>query len=78
MFPVVVSVDQSAAGDIGFHSAAGLGCAKGTDHDSTDWMVPSTSAKNLAEGWGADEYCFQRPIPKSSSSWPPSLCAYYQ
>ena len=68
MFPVVVSVDQSAAGDIGFHSAAGLGCAKGTDHDSTDWVVLDTSTGNLAEGWCTDEYYSQRPVLEVSSS----------
>ena len=34
-----------------------LGCAEGTDHDSTDWVVPKTSARNLAEDWYEDEYC---------------------
>ena len=74
MFPVVVSTSHSAAGDIGCHSAAdtvgvaGSGCAKGSDHDSPDWVVLDTSAGSLAEGWCADEYCFQSPIPEASSS----------
>ena len=60
----MVSAGHSAAGDIDCHSAAGMvdvagsGCAEGTDHDSTDWMVLGTSAENLAEGWCADECCF--------------------
>ena len=80
----MVSTDHSAAGDVDCHSsadtvdAAGSGCAEGTDHDSIDWVVPGTSAGSLAEGWWADEYCFQRPVPEASSSWPPSLCAYCQ
>ena len=36
MFPVVVSADHFAAGDIDCHSATGLGYSEGTDHDSTD------------------------------------------
>ena len=56
MFPVVVSADHSAAGDIDYQSTAGSGCTKGTDHDSTDWVVPGTSARSLAEGWYEDEY----------------------
>ena len=64
MFPVVVFAGHSAAGDVDFHSAtdtvdaAGLGCTKDTDHDSTDWVVPGTSAGSLVEGWCTDEYCF--------------------
>ena len=64
MLPIVVSAGHSAAWDIDFHSAtdtvdaAGLCCAEDTDHDSTDWVVPSTFARSLAEGWCADEYCF--------------------
>ena len=47
----MVSADHSAAGDVDYNSAAGSGCAEGTDHDSTDWVVPGTSAGSLAEGW---------------------------
>ena len=74
MFPVVVSAGHYAAGDVDCHSAAGtvdaasLGCAEGTDHDSTNWVVPGTSAGSLAEDSCMDEYCFQRPVPKASSS----------
>ena len=74
VFPVVVSTGHSAAGDVDCHSAASTmdatdsGCAEGTDHDSTDWVDPGTSAGSLAEGWCVDEYCFQRPVPKASSS----------
>ena len=80
----MVSADHSAAGGVDCHSAVGMvdvagsGCAKGTDHDSPDWVVLGTSARNLAEDWCADEYCFQRPVPEASSSWPPSLCACCQ
>ena len=56
MFPVVVSADHSAAGEVDCHSAAGLGCAEGTDHDSTDWVILGTSARSLAEDWCADKY----------------------
>ena len=51
----MVSAGHSTAGDVDSHSAAGMvviagsGCAEGTDHDSTDWVVPITSAGNLAE-----------------------------
>ena len=58
MFPVVVSADHSAAEDIGYHSATSSSCARGTDHDSTDWGVLGTSAGSLAEDWHTDEYCF--------------------
>ena len=74
MLPIVVSTGHSAAGDVDFHSAtsmvdaAGTDCAESPDHDSTDWVVPSTSAGSLAEGWCADEYCFQRHVPEASSS----------
>ena len=84
MFPIVVSTDHSAAEDVDCHSiagtvdATGTDCAEGTDHDSTDWMVPGTSAGNLAEDWCMDGYYFHRPIPEASSSWPPSLCACCQ
>ena len=60
----MVSADHSAVGDIDCHSAADTvgfadsGCAKGTDHDSPDWVVPGTSAGNLAEDWCVDEYYF--------------------
>ena len=57
MFPVVVSAGHSAAGDVDCHSAAGSSCAMGTDHDSTDWVVPGTSVGSLAEDWCMDEYC---------------------
>ena len=57
MFPVVVSTDHSAAGDIDYHSTAGSGCTEGIDHDSTDWVVPGTSAGSLAEDWCEDKYC---------------------
>ena len=42
MLPVLVSAGHSTAGDVDCHSvagtvnAAGLGCAEGTDHNSTD------------------------------------------
>ena len=58
MFPVVVSVDHSAAEDVDWHSAAGSGGAEDTDHDSTDWVVPETSTESLAEDWYVDEYYF--------------------
>ena len=67
MLPVLVSAGHSTAGDIDCHpaagtvNAAGLGCTEGTDHNSTDWVVPGTFARSLAEDWCADEYCFQRP-----------------
>ena len=57
MFPVVVSADHSADEDIDCHSAAGSGCAEGTDHDSTNWVVLGTSAGSLAEDWYTDKYC---------------------
>ena len=78
MFPVMVSADHSSARDVDCHSTAGSGCAKGTDHDSTNWVVPRTSAGSLAEDWYVDEYYFQRPVPEASSSWPPSPCACCQ
>ena len=56
MLPIVVSADHSVAEDVYYQPAAGLGCAKDTDHDSTDWVVPKTSAESLAEGWYEDEY----------------------
>ena len=58
MFLVVVFADHSAAEDIDYQSAAGLGCAEDTDHDSTDWVVPGTSTGSLAEDWYVDEYYF--------------------
>ena len=84
MFPAVVSAGHSAAGDVDFHSAAdtvdavGSGCTEGTNHDSTDWVVPGTSIRSLAEDWCADGYYSQRLVPEASSSWPPFLCAYCQ
>ena len=60
----MVSASHSTAGGVDCHSAAGmvdaagLGYTKGTDHDSTNWVVLGTSAGNLAEGWCVDEYCF--------------------
>ena len=74
----MASADHSVAEDVDWHSAAGSGCAKDTDHDSTNWVVPGTSVENLAEGWYVDEYCSQRLVPEASSSWPPSLCTYCQ
>ena len=74
----MVSADHSAAEDVDCHSAAGSGCARGTDHDSTDWVVPKTSAGSLAMDWCADGYYFQRRVPEASSSWSPSPCACYQ
>ena len=74
MLPVVVFADHPVAEDVDCHSAAGmvdvagLGCAKGTDHDSTNWVVPSISAGSLAEDWCVNEYYFQRPIPEASIS----------
>ena len=62
MFPVMVSADHSIAGDIDCHSTAdtvdvaGLGCAEGTDHESTNWVVPGTSTRSLADDWCADGY----------------------
>ena len=61
MFLVMVYDSHSAARDIDCHSTAGSSCAEGTDHDSTDWVVPGTFAGSLAEGWCVDEYYFQRP-----------------
>ena len=58
MLPVVASANHSAAEDVDWHSAAGSGCAGGTSHDSTDWVVPKTSAGSLAEGWCVDKYYF--------------------
>ena len=84
MFPVMVSAGRSAARDVDCHSAAGMvdvagsGCVGGTDHNSTNWVVPGTSAGSLAEDWYVVEYCSQRPIPEASSSWPPFLYAYCQ
>jgi len=74
----MVSVDHSAAEDVGWHSAADSSCAGGTGHDSTNWVVPETSTGSLAEDWYMDEYCSQRPVPEASSSWPPSPCACCQ
>ena len=54
----MASADHSTARDVDCHSSAGSGCAEGTDHDSTDWVVPGTSAGSLAEDWYADEYYF--------------------
>ena len=79
-----MSVDHSAEGDVDCHSiagtidTAGLGCVEGTDHDSPDWVVLGTFAGSLTVGWCTDEYYSQRPVPEASSSWPPSLCTYYQ
>ena len=59
-----MSAGHSAAGDVDCQSAAGTvdaagsSCAEGTDHDSTDCVVPSTSAGNLVEDWYADGYYF--------------------
>jgi len=61
----VVSVDHSAAEDVDWHSAAGSGCAEGTNHDSTDYWVPETSVGNLAEDWYVDDYCSVRKQYKS-------------
>ena len=58
MFPVVVSADHSTAGNVDCHFGAGSDCAKGTDHDSTDWVVPRTSARSLVEDWYANKYYF--------------------
>ena len=58
MFPVVVSADHSTAKDVDCHSVAGSGCAEGTDHDSTNWVVPETSARSLVEDWYANKYYF--------------------
>ena len=60
----MVSASHSAAGDVDCHSAASTvdtassGCADDTDHDSTDWVVPRTSAGSLAKDWYMDEYYF--------------------
>ena len=61
----MVSASHSAANSA---DAGGIGCAKGTGHDSTYWVVPGTFAGSLAMDWCADEYCFQSPIPEASSS----------
>ena len=58
MSPVVVSAGHSAAGDVDCHSVAGSSCAEGTDHDSTDWVVPGTSTGSFAKDWCADGYYF--------------------
>ena len=58
MFPIVVSADHSAIEDVDCQPAAGSGCAEDTNHDSTDWVVPGTSAGSLADDWYADEYYF--------------------
>ena len=64
MLPIMVSTIHSAPRNVDCHSTAGtvdvasLGCANGTDHDSTDWVVPGTFAGSLAEDWCMDEYCF--------------------
>ena len=50
MLPIMVSAGYSTVGDVGCHSAAGSAYAEGTDHDSTDWVVPGTSARSLAKG----------------------------
>ena len=73
-----MSTDHSAAGDVDCHLAASKVDVAGSRCDSIDWVVPSTSIRNHAEDWYADEYCFQRPIPEASSSWPLYLCAYCQ
>ena len=63
MLPVVVFADHPVAEDVDCHSAAstvdaaGSCCAEGTNHDSTDWVVPGTSAGSLTKGWCVDEYC---------------------
>ena len=60
----MVSASHSAAGDVDFHSAvvtvdiAGSGCTEDTDHDSTDLVLPGTSAGSLAEDWSALGYYF--------------------
>ena len=51
----MVSTGHSTTEGIDCHSAAGTvdavgsGCAEGTNHDSTDWVVPDTFAGSLAE-----------------------------
>ena len=70
--PIVVSANHSTAVEVGCNSAASSSCAEGTDHDSTDWVIPGTSTRSLTEGWCADEYYSQKPIPKAASSWPQS------
>ena len=74
----MVSAGHFDAEGIDCHSTAGSGCAGGTDHDFTDWVVPGTSARSPVEDWCINEYYSQRLVPEASSSWPPSLCAYYQ
>ena len=78
MFPIMVSANHSAAEDVDCHSAVGSDCTEDTDHNSTNWVDPSTSTRSLVEGGCADEYYSQRPVPKASSSWPPSPYAYCQ
>ena len=63
MFPVMVSAGHSTAGGIVCHFAASTvgaadsGCAEGTNHDSTDWVVPDTPIGSFAKDLCMDEYC---------------------
>ena len=63
----MTSAGCPAADSAGSAGAAETGCAGGIDHDSTVKVVPGTFAASLAAGWCEDEYCFQRPVPASSS-----------
>ena len=58
MFPVMVSAGHSTAGDVDCHSAAGMVDVASSGCNLIDWVVPGTSAGNLAEDWYTDEYCF--------------------
>ena len=55
MFPGVVSAGCPAADSTG---AARTNYVEGTDHGSTNSVVPGTSAESLAKGWCVDECCF--------------------
>ena len=52
----MVPANHSAAGDVDCQPAAGSGCAEGTDHDSTNRVVPETSVGSLAKDWYANVY----------------------
>ena len=69
---------QSAAESAGCHSVAGTEAVVDLGCDSTDKMVPGTSAESLVVGWNAGGCCFQRSVPEASSFWHPSPCAYCQ
>jgi len=74
VFPSVVSAGHSATEDVDCHcttgmvDAAGSSCVEGSDHDSTDWVVPGTSTRSLAKGWYVDKYYFKSLVLEASSS----------